>query len=81
MIIIKREMNTDILAMNEQWIEASHYHAGRYRRSFFSLTRKGEHLPTYEYLDVMGMYETGWMVYDFDTYDEYERNKYGYPGR
>ncbi len=62
--------------MNKLWIEDSHYHAGRYRRSFFSLTRKGEHLPTYEYLDVIGLFETCWMTYPHDI----STTDYGYPG-
>jgi len=64
--------------MNKQWIEASHYHANHYRR-VFSLGKEGGRPPTYEYLDVIGLFETGWIIYDFDKYND-ERDKYGYPG-
>jgi len=64
--------------MNEQWIEASLYHAIHYRSKFLPANERDFRYPLYEYLDVMGMYETGWMIYDFDKYKN-ERNKYGYP--
>lgn len=68
----------DIQAMNKQWIEASHYHARLYRRA--SRSGSDEQLYIYEYLDIMGLFETGWIVYDFDQYERTERNKFGYPG-
>ena len=65
----------DILTMNKSWIEASHYEANRCRQSSWI----ADGLDKYEYLDAMGLFETGWMTYNFDTYDE-EKDKYGYPG-
>jgi len=65
--------------MNKQWIEASHFHARSYsRRIFLSDSEEYRRHPTYEYLDIMGLFETGWMIYDFDTYAN-EKIKYGYP--
>ncbi len=60
--------------MNEEWIEASHFHARLYRRS-----SGNERHYMYEYLDAMGLFETGWMIYDFDKHIR-ERSKFGYPG-
>lgn len=65
--------------MNKLWIEASHYHARLYRRRFLPDDSKDSRCSIYEYLDVMGLYETGWMVYDFIKYHEREKDKYGYP--
>lgn len=76
MITAPRPMvHMDILAMNKLWIEASHYEAKRCRQN--SWIAYG--LDKYEYLDTIGLFETGWMTYDFDEYDE-EKDKYGYPG-
>jgi len=58
--------------MNKRWIEASHYEANQ--NSWIA-----DGLDRYEYLDTIGLFETGWMIYDFDIYDE-EKDKYGYPG-
>jgi len=65
----------DTLIMNKQWIEASHYHANNYREKHY----KEGCRALYEYLDVVGLFETGWITYNFDAYNEDERNKYGYP--
>ena len=67
----------DILTMNKEWIEASHYHAHRYRRNFLHYGEEHS-LPIYEYLDAIGLFETGWMIYDFDKYEN-ESSKYEYP--
>jgi len=64
--------------MNEEWIKASHYHAAHFRTTFLPGGEEYIRYPLYEYLDVMGMYETGWIIYDFDKYKN-ERSKYGYP--
>jgi len=76
MIIIKPDVNTDILTMNKLWIEASHREANRCRQSSWI----ADGLDKYEYLDTMGLFETSWMVYEFDEY-EGEKDRYGYPGR
>ncbi len=66
----------DIPTMNKQWIEASHYHARLYREPAPFSGDKRYYI--FEYLDVMGLFETSWMVYDFDKYER-ERSKFGYP--
>ena len=64
----------DILTMNKQWIHASHIEASRCRKSPWI----ADGLNILEYLDTMGLFETGWMIYDFNTYHD-EKRKYGYP--
>ena len=56
--------------MNENWIRASfrvgnHYRNGTYTRP----------LELFEYLDAMGLFETGWMVYHHTS----NGNNFGYP--
>lgn len=63
----------DILTMNKTWIEASHCEANRCRQSSWI----ADGLDKSEYLDTMGLFETGWMIYDFDVHDE--KDEYGYP--
>ncbi len=57
--------------MNKQWIEDS----------YLSTThgRDEDDLDRFEYLDMIGLYETCWMIYDFDDYTEHDKNHYGYP--
>lgn len=59
--------------MNKQWIESSHFHAYLYRTS-----SGDERRYIYKYLDAIGLFETGWMIYNFDRYER-ERIKFGYP--
>jgi len=63
--------------MNKLWIEASHSVAKRCQHNSWI----ADGLDRYEYLDTIGLFETGWMTYDFDAYGRYERDKYEYPGR
>lgn len=57
--------------MNKQWIEDSHLSAER--------CRNGDDLDIFEYLDTIGLYETCWMILDFDDYTEHDKGHYGYP--
>lgn len=60
--------------MNKRWIQASHFEADRCRENSWI----DDGLDRFEYLDTIGLFETGWIIYDFDKYKN-ERNKYGYP--
>jgi len=54
--------------MNETWIHASHYNAKRNQGR-----RGSKYLARFEYLDVMGLFETGWLVFNHNG------TEYGYP--
>jgi len=58
--------------MNKLWIEASHYEAKCYRRN----SRIADGLDRYEYLDIIGLFETGWMITDHRLF---RKGQYGYP--
>ena len=66
----------DILVMNNLWIEDSHYEANRCRKR---ISHDIDTLDKFEYLDMMGLFETCWMIHDFDDYTEHDKNHYGYP--
>lgn len=55
--------------MNKNWIEAS-------RNVAQSCQDSEEPLKKYEYLDVMGLFETDWMIFDHLAH----LADYGYPG-
>ena len=56
--------------VNKTWMDASHHTANRCRcrDSYESLVR-------FEYLDIMGLFETGWIVYPHTT----SGRDFGYP--
>jgi len=58
--------------MNERWIEHSHDDALIQRRDdpLFS----ADELSRYEYLDMLGLFESSWMIFDHDN-----NSGYGYP--
>ncbi|KKK55384.1 hypothetical protein LCGC14_3075050, partial [marine sediment metagenome] len=56
--------------MNKLWIEHSHYEADRCRKSSWI----ADGLDRFEYLDTIGLFETGWMIYDFDKYENERAN-------
>jgi len=66
--------------MNKQWVQDSHYEANRCRE--LSGYRVDD-LDIFEYLDMIGLYETCWIIYDFDDYNgsdsDSDRIMYGYP--
>jgi len=62
--------------MNKLWIEHSYDAALFLRRENISID--AVELFKYEYLDVMGLYETSWMVYNFKDCEE-NKDRYGYP--
>ncbi|KKK55385.1 hypothetical protein LCGC14_3075060 [marine sediment metagenome] len=70
-----KEVNTGILTMNKQWIEDSHLNVERCRMESWH----EDGLDRFEYLDIIGLYETCWMVFDFDDYTEHDKGHYGYP--
>ena len=53
--------------MNENWVNASYNIAHR--------PRPERAVQRFEYLDIIGLYETGWMVFDH----EWGGSKFGYP--
>lgn len=57
-----------ILEMNKRWIQDSQIVAARFQSS-------NEYLERFEYLDIMGLFETGWMVYNHTI----GSNTFGYP--
>lgn len=59
--------------MNKQWIIASNNVAERIRE-LFQLQLK-HNLENIEYLDLMGLYETGWIVYPH----HHAGHDFGYP--
>lgn len=69
-------MDMDIL-MNKQWIQDSHLSVERCRKESWHEDDDG--LDRFEYLDMIGLYETCWMILDFDDYTEHDKGHYGYP--
>lgn len=62
--------------MNNQWIRDCHIDAARYRKeSWWEV----DGLDVFEYLDMIGLYETCWIINDFDDYTEHDKGHYGYP--
>ena len=59
--------------MNKQWVQDSHYEANRCRK--LSGYRVDD-LDIYEYLDIIGLFETGWMITDHRLF---RKGQYGYP--
>lgn len=53
--------------MNENWIEAS--------RNIARRSRPDRDQQRFEYLDIMGLFETGWMVFDH----KWGGHDFGYP--
>lgn len=58
--------------VNETWMIASHHIAKRYGETFLFNDRP---LERFEYLDVMGLFETGWIVYNHTR----SGHDFGYP--
>lgn len=56
--------------MNKLWIEHSHDDSTLHREEY-NIKR----LSRFEYLDMVGLLETSWMIYEHTG-----RRKYGYPG-
>jgi len=67
-------MIMDIPDMNKQWIEDSYLSAGRCRNEYWP-----DDLDGFDHLDMVGLYETCWMITDFDDYTEHDKGHYGYP--
>lgn len=67
---IKRDLNTGILTMNKLWIEHSHNDAIAFQED--RLVNKDRTAR----LDIMGLFETCWMIYPHDI----SIIDYGYPG-
>ena len=67
-------MIMDIPDMNKQWIEDSHLSADRCRNEYWP-----DDLDGFDHLDMVGLYETCWMITDFDDYTEHDKGHYGYP--
>lgn len=63
--------------MNKLWIEHSH-DDGVYFREELLVNNLIVDLKKVGYLDTIGLFETSWMIYDFDAYDG-TKDKYGYP--
>lgn len=57
--------------MNKQWIIASNNVAAQMRNWDGSLAK-------FQYLDLIGLYETGWIVYTHSSIDA--NPDFGYPG-
>ncbi|KKM69952.1 hypothetical protein LCGC14_1445780 [marine sediment metagenome] len=68
----------DILTMNKLWIEHSHDDGICYREELLFSPYSPCELNRFEYLDAIGLFETNWMIYE---YEEHGRNRYGYPDR
>lgn len=62
--------------MNELWIEHSHYSSNCCLEDF--LDNHNTDLEQFEHLDVMGLFETSWMIYPYHN-DQENNNSYGYP--
>lgn len=62
--------------MNNQWIRNCHIGAERYRKESWWAV---DGLDIYAYLDTIGLFETCWMIYDFDDCTDRDRIMYGYP--
>lgn len=63
--------------MNKRWIEDSYLNAIRCRQEFWDVIDDG--LDRFEYFDMIGLYETCWVVFDFDDMTEHDKGHYGYP--
>lgn len=61
----------DTPTMNNQWIRDCHIGA--------ECWWEVDGLDVFEYLDIIGLYETCWMITDFDDYTEHDKGHYGYP--
>jgi len=62
--------------MNKLWIKHSHHEAITHRNE--GPPFDSDHFVGYEYLDMMGLFETSWMIYEYHgSEDDHE---YGYPG-
>lgn len=59
--------------MNKIWIEHSHNSAEYCRDDF--LDEEDDDLEWFEYLDIIGLFETSWLIYGHHK----ERPEYGYP--
>ena len=59
--------------MNNLWIGHSHESAEYVRDDF--LDNSVDDLKWFEYLDVIGCFETSWMIYEFHP----NKIEYGYP--
>jgi len=57
--------------MNKLWIEDSHVAAATSRK----FARSDGKVTKIKYLDMIGLFETCWMIYGLETH-----NEYGYPG-
>ena len=71
--IMTKNANMDILTMNERWIEDSHDNAKCCREVVLNCGSVG--LEKFECLDIVGLFETSWMIYQCHEGE----NKYGYP--
>jgi len=56
--------------MNERWIKASFRSATHCRAGIFTCP-----LDLFEYLDMVGLFETGWMIFDHTN----AGSDFGYP--
>lgn len=66
---------TDILTMNKLWVEHSHDSAECCREDLLD-NYSVDFLEKFEYLDVIGLFETSWMIYDHRPAAD---GAYGYP--
>lgn len=57
--------------MNEKWIKISYEWADRYRDGVSM-----DCISNLDYLDILGLYETCWLSYEFD---EEDKPVFGYP--
>ena len=64
--------------MNNHWIDASHESAENYKENLSGLL-KSEKMYLVRVLDIIGLFETGWLVFEHvDTrfgYPHYESNE------
>jgi len=58
--------------MNEEWIDDSHHSAKLFRAN----PREYDAMRPIRILDMAGMFETSWLVFDHSNNTKYE---YGYP--
>lgn len=58
--------------MNKLWIKISYEWADQFRTD-----RSTDHIDIYDYLDLLGLYETCWLSYNFD--DDTDKKIFGYP--
>ena len=57
--------------MNDKWIKISYEWADRYRNG-----EPINFINSLDYLDILGLYETCWLSYEFD---EEDKSVFGYP--